>query len=76
MKLKELLRDGTIPQIGFGPGGMGYSSKMKKKRTGISLFIYKVENKLYRDRNLQNSYVGSISNALKIILHLTETALC
>ena len=37
MELSELLRGGAIPQIGFGPGGMGYSPNMKKKRTGLSL---------------------------------------
>lgn len=27
-----------IPAIGFGPGIMGYSAKMQKKRSGISFF--------------------------------------
>ena len=72
MELSEMLRGGAIPQIGFGPGGMGYSPKMKKRRTGLSLFIYKVENKLYRNRNMRNSYVGSISNALKMGYRLID----
>lgn len=72
MELSEMLRGGTIPQIGFGPGGMGYSPKMKKRRTGLSLFIYKVKNKLYRNRNIRNSYVSSISNALKMGYRLID----
>ena len=54
-----MLRGGTIPQIGFGPGGMGYSPKMKRQRKGLSLFIYKVQNKLYRTRNLKIFFVKS-----------------
>lgn len=72
MELSELLRGGAIPQIGFGPGGMGYSPNMKKKRTGLSLFIYKVENKLYFNKKMRNSYVNSISNALKIGYRLID----
>lgn len=72
MELSEMLRGGTIPQIGFGPGGMGYSPKMKKRRTGLSLLIYKVKNKLYRNRNMRNTYVNSISNALKMGYRLID----
>lgn len=72
MELSEMLRGGTIPQIGFGPGGMGYSPKMKRQRKGLSLFIYKVQNKLYRTRNLKNSYVSSIANALNIGFRLID----
>ena len=67
-----MLRGGTIPQIGFGPGGMGYSPKMKRQRKGLSLFIYKVQNKLYRTRNLKKSYVSSIANALNIGFRLID----
>ena len=72
MELSEMLRGGTIPQIGFGPGGMGYSPKMKRQRKGLSLFIYKVQNKLYRTRNLKKSYVSSIANALNIGFRLID----
>lgn len=72
MELSNILRDGLIPQIGFGPGGMGYSPKMKRQRTGVSLFIYKVLNKLYRTRNLKKSYVCSIANALHIGYRLID----
>ena len=67
-----MLRGGAIPQIGFGPGGMGYSPKMKKRRIGLLLLIYKLKNKLYRNRNMRNSYVGSISNALKMGYRLID----
>ena len=64
MNIEELLVDGKIHSIGFGPGGMGYSPKMKKKRTGLSLFIYRVINKLYLRPVLKRNYVDAISNAL------------
>lgn len=72
MELNEMLRGGVIPQIGFGPGGMGYSPKMKKKRTGLSLFIFKVENKLYRRRKMRKAYVNSIANALTMGYRLID----
>lgn len=72
MELSEMLRGNTIPQIGFGPGGMGYSPKMKKRKTAISLFILKMENKLFRNRYMRKSYIDSISNALKIGYRLID----
>jgi diketogulonate reductase-like aldo/keto reductase len=65
MKLGDFLKDGKIPQIGFGPGGVGYSPKMKKKKEGFLLFLDKVLNKLYRRPLAQNKYVDSVSNALR-----------
>ena len=65
MKLEDFLKNGKIPQIGFGPGGMGYSPKMKQKKEGIFLFLDKVQNKLYRRRLAQNKYIDSVSSALQ-----------
>lgn len=65
MQLNEMLRDGLIPQIGFGPGGMGYTPRMKKTRKGISLFCYKVWNKVYLRPQMKRDYIDSIANALK-----------
>ena len=64
MKLEDFLKNGEIPQIGFGPGIMGYTPKMKTKKKGIFHFINKVQNKLYRVRLMQNKYIDSVSSAL------------
>ena len=65
MLLDDLLKNGKVPQIGFGPGIMGYSAKQKKKKKGIFLFIDKVQNKLYRRRHARKQYIDSVSNALQ-----------
>ena len=74
MELNEILRNGSVPQIGFGPGGMGYSPKMKKNRKGISLLMYRIINKLILRPYNSSRYVNSIANAFKgayIINHNT-----
>ena len=65
MTLDELLKNGRVPQIGFGPAAVGYTPNQKQKK-GIQLFIDKVQNKLYRRYMLQNKYVDSVSNAIKL----------
>lgn len=53
----------SIPSIGFGPGIMGYSAKMKKKRGPISTFIWKVYNKLVLRPSQKKKFVQSIAKA-------------
>lgn len=69
MKLDDILKNGAVPQIGFGPGGLGYSAKMAKTRHGLDLFLFRVRRKLVgriiSHRN-QEHYINSISNALRI----------
>ena len=65
MTLDELLKNGSVPQIGFGPAAVGYSPIQKKQKKGILLFIDKVQNKLYRRRLAQNKYIDSVSSALQ-----------
>lgn len=72
MKLQEVLRNGEIPQIGFGPGSWGYSAKMKKQRKGISLFIYKVINKLYLRPVSRKKYVNAVACAFRIGYRLLD----
>lgn len=75
MKLQELLRDGKIPQIGFGPGGCGYSPKMPRQRKGFSLFCYKVRRKLfgrYQQRKQQTNYVNAVANGIRIGYRLLD----
>lgn len=60
------LRSGCeIPKIGFGPGIMGYSAKIKKKRRPIYQFIYRVFNKLFLRPELKRKYIKSISQAFR-----------
>ena len=67
------LRSGIeIPLLGFGPGIMGYSAKMKKQRKGIENLIYRVYNRLFVRYNQRMSYVNSISNALQIGFRLLD----
>lgn len=72
MELSEMLKKGAIPQIGFGPGGMGYSPKMKKKRTGISSYAYRVVNKFYLRPKMKSQYINSIANAFNIGYRLLD----
>lgn len=67
-----MLRNGAIPQIGFGPGGMGYSPKMVKQRKGIALFIYKVMNKLFYRPQLKRNYVNSVAYAFLLGYRLLD----
>ena len=58
------LRSGeAIPKIGFGPGIMGYSAKMAKKRNKIGFFLWRVYNKLYFRKRQQVKFVAAIANA-------------
>ena len=72
MKLNDILLDGVIPQIGFGPGGMGYSPTYKgreKEKSKFSSILLKFQNRYdkYIGVPLQKkSYVISIENALRL----------
>lgn len=67
-----MLQNGAIPQIGFGPGGLGYTPKMKKQRSGFSLFTYKVLNKLFYYPQLKRNYVNSVANAFQLGYRLLD----
>jgi len=67
------LADGTeIPTIGFGPGIMGYSAKMKHSFTGLRLFTFKVINKLYWRPLLRRHYVNGVANAFRLGFRLLD----
>lgn len=52
-----------IPAIGFGPGIMGYSAKMQKKRNSLSLFLWRVNNKLFLRPKQKRQFINAIANA-------------
>lgn len=66
MEKSELLKNGSILPIGFGPGGLGYSAHGKKKSSGLSKIVAKVYNKLIGHPLRKKEYVNAISNAFKI----------
>lgn len=72
MEIQELLRGNRIPPIGIGPGGMGYSDKYKKKKSGLSLFCNKVYNKLYGRPKLKRNYIASVENAFRLGYRLLD----
>jgi len=64
--------DKSIPLIGFGPGGAGYSSKMRKQYGGLSKLLHnRVTNKINRFI-VNRHYVEAISNALKLGYRLID----
>ncbi len=69
---ETIIGDKSFPSIGFGPGGLGYSPKMQKQRKGLSLFVFKVMNKLFYRPMSEKNYVNSVSNALEMGFRLID----
>lgn len=61
-----------IPSIGFGPGIMGYSAKMQRKRNRISFFVWRVYNKLWLRPLQKQTFVDAIANAFKYGFRLLD----
>ena len=79
MQNKIIIGEKSFLSIGFGPGGVGYSSKMQKRRKGLGTYFVKAINKFVYRPIQRIKYVNSVANALKIgfrlwtILRHTET---
>lgn len=71
MEIKEILRNGAIPPIGFGPLSVGYS-RVGRKLGGLPLLAYKVVNKLYLRRAADRDYVNLIEHAFKVGYRLLD----
>lgn len=70
---KIKLRSGIyIPKIGFGPGIMGYSAKMKKKTSPVVYFMKRVYNKLYLHNMQKRKFIDAIANAFRIGFRLFD----
>ena len=69
MELNEFLRNGAIPQIGFGPGGAGYTPKMAKNNS--KLLHNLIFNKI-RSIRVNSQYVDAIANALQLGYRLID----
>lgn len=70
--IPAIFSSNDIPPIGFGPAGLGYTPKRKKKPTGILLLADKVWGKLYRNRVKRAQYVNAIAGALKMGFRLLD----
>ena len=69
---ETIIGEKSFPSIGIGPGILGYSSKMQKRRSGLGLFVFKVMNKLFYRPISEKKYVNSVANALKMGFRLLD----
>lgn len=71
MTVEELFDKQSIPRIGFGPGGAGYSPKLRKQHKGVMRYFYAVIGRM--SYNLVcKKYVSAISNALRLGYRLID----
>lgn len=62
-----------IPQIGFGPGGMGYKPNVIQATSAIQETIFwRAYNKLILRPKARNSYVSAIANGMKAGFRLLD----
>lgn len=72
MSLKTFFEEKQIPLIGFGPGGAGYTPKMKKQYKSLGkLFYNRVTDKI-NSIIVCRKYVSAIENALKLGYRLID----
>ena len=71
MTVEDLFDKQSIPRIGFGPGGAGYSPKMQKQHKGIMRYYYAVIRRI-NYRIVCKKYVTAISNALNLGYRLID----
>lgn len=69
---ETIIGDKSFPSIGIGPGGLGYSPKMQKRRSGLGLFVFKVMNKLFYRPISEKKYVNSVASALQTGFRLLD----
>lgn len=72
MQNKIIIGEKSFLSIGFGPGGVGYSSKMQKRRKGLGTYFVKAINKFVYRPIQRIKYVNSVANALKIGFRLLD----
>lgn len=72
MNFEQIFEGKQVPLIGFGPGGAGYTPKMRKQYKGIGkLFHNRVTNKINSIIVCRN-YVTAIENALNLGYRLID----
>ena len=70
MEFKFLERN--ILPIGFGPGILGYSAKMKVQKSSLANYIDRKLDNLYRKKSREKKYVNAVANALKLGYRLLD----
>lgn len=72
MNFEQIFEGKQVPLIGFGPGGAGYTPKMRKQYKGIGkLFHNRVTNKI-NSLIVCRNYVTAIENALNLGYRLID----
>ena len=64
--------DRKILPIGFGPGILGYSAKMKVQKSRLANYIDRKLDNLYRKKSREKKYVNAVANALKLGYRLLD----
>lgn len=68
----KLQNGDEMQAIGFGPGIMGYSAKIAKKRSRLGGFVFKVMNKLFYRPAQKRQYVNKVANGFRIGYRLLD----
>lgn len=69
---QEFLREGVVPPIGFGPGAMGYTPKMKIQKSGFSQRLQRWAYRFYLSKKEREDYINAVSNAFRIGFRLLD----
>ena len=71
MELNEMLRNGEIPQIGIGPGILGYTAKYNKQ-SRLASFTRRAYSRLIGRKLQERNYVKSVATALRMGYRLID----
>jgi diketogulonate reductase-like aldo/keto reductase len=61
-----------LPKVGYGPGILDYSPKMKSQKSHWKNYLDSRIDGLYKKRNREKRYVDSVSNALQLGYRLLD----
>lgn len=71
MTAEELFDKQSIPRIGFGPGGAGYSPKMRKQHSGLARYYYGIMRRI-NHRIVCHDYVNAVAHAFNLGYRLLD----
>ena len=72
MLIETIFEDKHIPHIGFGPGGAGYTPKMRKQYKGLGKLFHNRATDKINSIIICRKYVSAIESALKIGYRLID----
>ncbi len=67
----SFFKEANVPLIGFGPGIVGYTSKMQKQHDGVARYYYRIKRSINYRIDCHN-YVNAVSNALVLGYRLID----